>query len=289
MWCRVVSPAWVSPGPVHLGDCCVVHQPTIWILGPSASLSAEHPRLAGEDAEAHEHVRVHHGARLQSEVSPDSCKVAVCRDVEILLGLQRALRTLLALVVPVLAAAGLVLTTSAPAHAEAGYRYWNYAHLQGEEWTFADTGPGDFTPEDGAVEGWRYGTSTVSQGIFPRADLAEVSFDTVCADAEAAEGEKRVAVLVDFGTEADAEGADVPDPVAECAVVPADANGSQVLESVVDVRQGDGMTCALDGYPAQGCGDPVDIELSRVDGCRISQWAALGPLLPGPVGVAPPS
>jgi hypothetical protein len=27
-------------------------------------------------------------------------------------------------------------------------------------------------------------------------------------------------------------------------------------------------------------GDPVDIELSRVDGCRISQWDALGPLLP---------
>ena len=170
---------------------------------------------------------------------------------------RRALRTLLALVVPVLAATGLVLTTSVPAHAEDGYRYWNYAHLQGQEWTFADTGPGDFTPEDGAVEGWRYGTSTVSQGIFPRADLSEVSFDTVCADAEAADGEKRVAVLVDFGTEADAEGADVPEPIAECAVVPTDANGSQVLESVVDVRQADGMTCALDGYPANGCGDPV--------------------------------
>ncbi|MCV2491492.1 SSI family serine proteinase inhibitor [Geodermatophilus sp. YIM 151500] len=37
-------------------------------------------------------------------------------------------------------------------------------------------------------------------------------------------------------------------------------------------------------------GQPVDLELSRVDGCRISQWDGLGPLLPGPVGVeAPPS
>jgi len=27
-------------------------------------------------------------------------------------------------------------------------------------------------------------------------------------------------------------------------------------------------------------GEPVDVELSRVDGCRISQWDALGPLLP---------
>ncbi len=166
-------------------------------------------------------------------------------------------RTLIALLLPLLAAAGLVLTTSAPAHAEAGYRYWNYAHLQGEEWAFADTGPGDFTPEDGAVEGWRYGTSTVSQGIYPRADLAEVSFDTVCEGAEAGDGEKRVAVLVDFGTEADADGADVPEPLAECAVVPSDATGSQVLESVVDVRADSGMTCALDGYPAQGCGTQV--------------------------------
>lgn len=36
-------------------------------------------------------------------------------------------------------------------------------------------------------------------------------------------------------------------------------------------------------------GAPVDLELSRVDGCAISQWDGLGPVLPGPVGVAPPS
>jgi hypothetical protein len=35
-------------------------------------------------------------------------------------------------------------------------------------------------------------------------------------------------------------------------------------------------------------GEPVDLELSRVDGCRISQWDSLGPLLPGEVGVEPP-
>jgi hypothetical protein len=31
-------------------------------------------------------------------------------------------------------------------------------------------------------------------------------------------------------------------------------------------------------------GAPVDLALSRTDGCRISQWERLGPLLPGPVG-----
>ena len=35
-------------------------------------------------------------------------------------------------------------------------------------------------------------------------------------------------------------------------------------------------------------GEPVDLELSRINGCYIAQWDALGPLLPGPVGVAPP-
>jgi hypothetical protein len=34
---------------------------------------------------------------------------------------------------------------------------------------------------------------------------------------------------------------------------------------------------------------PVDLRLSRVDGCRVEQWNSLGPLLPGPVGAAPPS
>ena len=70
-------------------------------------------------------------------------------------------------------------------------------------------------------------------------------------------------MLVDYGTEADADGAEIPEPRAECAVVPADATGQQVLESVVDVRSDKGMICALDGYPAAGCGEPVgDAEVS---------------------------
>lgn len=36
-------------------------------------------------------------------------------------------------------------------------------------------------------------------------------------------------------------------------------------------------------------GEPVDLEVTRVDGCRISQWDSLGPLLPGPVGVDVPA
>ncbi len=34
-------------------------------------------------------------------------------------------------------------------------------------------------------------------------------------------------------------------------------------------------------------GEPVDLELSRSDGCRIAQWDSLGPLLAIPVGEPP--
>ena len=157
------------------------------------------------------------------------------------------------------ALAGLLLGfTAAPAAAEDGFRYWSYFHLNGDEFVFAQTGPGDFTPEDGDVEGWRFGTSTQSQAIWPRVDLEQVDFESVCGDAQAAEDEKRVAVLIDFGTTADApDGAEVPEPVAECAVVPADANGQQTLQAVADVRADGAMVCGIDGYPAKGCGEAI--------------------------------
>jgi len=150
-----------------------------------------------------------------------------------------------------------VLLGAGPASAEDGYRYWNYSHLEGEKFVFAETGPGEFVPENGSVEGWRFGTSTVSKGIYPRADLSEVTFAAVCGDTQPKADEKRVAVVVDHGTTSDADGAEVPGARAACATVPQDANGLQTLESVVEVRSEKSMICALDGYPASGCGTPV--------------------------------
>lgn len=144
---------------------------------------------------------------------------------------------------------------AAPAHAEEGYQYWNYFHLEGEKWAFSQVGPADYQPEDGDVEGFRYGTSTTSQGIEPRADLSEVGFDSICAGSEAAAGEKRVAVVLDYGVELGS--GTPPEPRAECAVVPADATTQDILGEVTEPRVESGMTCALDGYPASGCGEPV--------------------------------
>ena len=148
-----------------------------------------------------------------------------------------------------------VTATAAPAQAEDGYQYWNYFHLADGAWAFAEEGPADYTPEDGDVEGYRYGTSTVSQGIEPRADLAEVNFDTICADTTAGDGEKRVGLVLDYGTETDQ--GEAPDPRTACAVVPENATTMQILQGNAELRLDSGMTCGIDGYPASGCGVPV--------------------------------
>ncbi len=168
----------------------------------------------------------------------------------LLTGVLTALLTALALGAATLATAG-------SASAADGYRYWNYFHLDKGAWAFSTVGAGQYQPKDGAVEGWRFGTSTTSQGVTPRADLTKVTFAAVCAAEKPAAGKKRVAVVIDYGTESDAKGSQVPEPRAACAVVDAKASGQQVLESVAQVRSGNGMTCAVDGYPVTGCGEPV--------------------------------
>lgn len=158
------------------------------------------------------------------------------------------------------ATALLLAAPAAPAAAgegEDGFRYWNYSLEQGGALVPAQVGAGDNVPADGSFEGWRFGTSTVANPILPRADGEQVSFDAVCGDAEAADGEKRVAVLLDYGVEADAADGEVPQPRAACAVVPEDASGLDALQSVADVRDDSGLICGVDGYPADGCGEPV--------------------------------
>ncbi|MDN5893304.1 MAG: hypothetical protein L0H93_04695, partial [Nocardioides sp.] len=99
----------------------------------------------------------------------------------------------------------------------------------------------------------------------PRADLADLDFETICGDATAGDGEKRVAVLIDYGLDADAtNGDDVPAPTADCAVVPEKATGLQVLDSVGETRLGDkNSLCAINGYPGTGCFEPAKQESAK--------------------------
>ncbi|CAA9360557.1 MAG: hypothetical protein AVDCRST_MAG72-2227 [uncultured Nocardioidaceae bacterium] len=152
-----------------------------------------------------------------------------------------------------------------PAQAEEGFRYWNYHHLTAGAWEFSQVGAAGYQPKDGAVEGYRFGATPNSDknGLPPRADLDEVSFESVCGGEQAPAGDKRVAVVIDYGVPADADGEAPADPRAGCAVVDTTANGQQALAAVADVRTQDGLVCAIDGHPVSGCGEPVsDVQVS---------------------------
>lgn len=166
-------------------------------------------------------------------------------------------RRLGALLLTVLVAVAGLLPAAASASATT-YRYWSYWHLTGGSWTFASTGPGGYRPADGSVEGWRFAVSGSGASAAPR---VRPSFAQVCGSTPAADGTKRVAVVIDDGVQADAHPGDrVPDgsPRGVCAQVPETASGARVLSAVAAVRTDDGgLVCALDGYPSAGCGEVV--------------------------------
>ena len=144
--------------------------------------------------------------------------------------------------------------TAGPAQAADGYKYWNYFHVENGKYVFAQTGPADYQPKDGAVEAYRYGLSSTADGIQPRTEATTYSVDDICKGVEAKEGQKLVGVLLDYGTAEDAgSGETPPEPRAACAAVPTKANGQQVLDAVADLRVQNQMTCGIDGYPVKGC------------------------------------
>lgn len=89
----------------------------------------------------------------------------------------------------------------------------------------------------------------------------------------------------------DPPGGDHPDPEAACADLDARAETSDPFAPLPEDRicteqYGGDQTARVYGTFR---GAPVDVALSRVDGCRIAQWDAFGAVLPGPVGVDEPS
>ena len=161
------------------------------------------------------------------------------------------------LLVSVLAALFLSLL-SGPAEA-ASFRYWGYYTWTDGAWAFATKGPDQTAPADGAVEGWRFAITAESGE--PRVPRADGDFDAICASTDPAAGQKRVAVVLDPGLEDDApEGATPPEPRGACALVAESASGAEVLAAVATTRVEKGLICSIDAYPAQGCGEPVDVE-----------------------------
>ncbi|MFF4028253.1 SCO2322 family protein [Streptomyces sviceus] len=153
--------------------------------------------------------------------------------------------------------AGVLLAGAGPAHAT-GYRYWSFWDRTGTTWTYATQGPSTAVPSDGDVEGFRFAVSEdSSDATKPR---GPASFTGICADTPAREGRKRVALVLDFGTAADAPSGETP-PAARtaCASVPRDATTAEALASVAEPLRysTNALLCAVSGYPETGCGEPV--------------------------------
>ncbi|WP_436995959.1 SCO2322 family protein [Streptomyces sp. enrichment culture] len=152
-----------------------------------------------------------------------------------------------------------VPAASGTAHA-AGYRYWSFWEGgAGGSWSYATQGPATVRPADGAVHGYRFAVSADSRDADrPR---GAPDFAAICAGTPAREGTKRVALVLDFGTPADAPpGGTPPAPRTACARVAPDATGAEALAAVAPPLRynSQALLCAIAGYPEEGCGEQVD-------------------------------
>ncbi|MFD7920560.1 SCO2322 family protein [Streptomyces sp. NPDC059740] len=143
------------------------------------------------------------------------------------------------------------------AHASA-YRYWSFWSGDHGKWTYATEGPATARPADGEVLGFRFAVGAdLADAARPR---GAADFDAVCAGTSAADGDKRVAVEVDYGTAGDAPpGGRPPARHQACARVAKDATAADALEKVTGSLRYDsaGLLCAVTGYPETGCAEQV--------------------------------
>ncbi|WSP86773.1 SCO2322 family protein [Streptomyces sp. NBC_01235] len=152
-----------------------------------------------------------------------------------------------------------LLAATAPAQA-AGYRYWSFWDRAGDQWTYATQGPSTARPADGDVQGFRFAVSADSQDASQPRGAA--SFAVICAKTPAQDGTKRVALVIDFGTAADAPSGETPpspSPRTACARVSPDATTAEALAAVAKPLRYDtnALLCAISGYPEAGCGEQV--------------------------------
>ncbi|MGX1884637.1 SCO2322 family protein [Streptomyces sp. NPDC055287] len=159
----------------------------------------------------------------------------------------------------VLGAALLAVLGAGPAHAGTGYRYWSFWESDGGRWTYATQGPASARPADGDVIGFRFSVSEDARDS-ARPRHAAGAFGDVCGGTPAKEGAKRIAVVIDPGTAADAPAGERPPALrTACARTGADATAADALAQVAKPLRYDSaaLLCAISGYPKTGCGEQV--------------------------------
>ncbi|MFE3554665.1 SCO2322 family protein [Streptomyces sp. NPDC059193] len=163
---------------------------------------------------------------------------------------------------PLALALGVVLAvlSAGPALASS-YRYWSFWDGAGGTWAYATVGPSMARPADGSVQGFRFAVSkdAAAEAARPR---AAADFTAICGATPAAEGRKRVALVIDFGLPEDAPSGETPpqgDPRTACAQVAPEATAAEALASVAKPLRYNSaaLLCGVTGYPKQGCGEPL--------------------------------
>ncbi|MEH0511659.1 SCO2322 family protein [Streptomyces sp. B21-106] len=195
----------------------------------------------------------------------------------------RRVALLLAALSLLLTGAAGVVGAAGPARA-AGYRYWSFWDRAGDRWTYATQGPSTARPADGDVQGFRFAVSADSQDASQPRGAA--SFAAICARTPAEDGAKRVALVLDFGTAADAPGGETPpapSPRTACARVSSDATTAEALAAVAKPLRYDAnaLLCAIAGYPETGCGEQVATDGST-DGSTSGSTGGTQPPAPQP-------
>ncbi|MFJ2947173.1 SCO2322 family protein [Streptomyces sp. NPDC087226] len=193
--------------------------------------------------------------------------------------IRRATVLFLAALLPLLAGAGQAGAT--------GYRYWSFWEQDGSAWTYATQGPSLARPADGDVHGFRFSVSEDSSDAAKPRGTAD--FATICAKTPPADGGKRVALVIDFGTPQDAPSGETPPPSrTACAQVPKDATTADALAAVAKPLRYDtnALLCAIAGYPERGCGDQVATEKSPAPAAKETEEEGSGPSVGLIAGIA---
>lgn len=152
----------------------------------------------------------------------------------------------------------IILALGAGPAQAAGYRYWSFWESSGGKWTYATQGPATARPADGSVTGFRFSVSEDSgDSAQPR---TAPDFEAICGRTPPKDGTKRIALVIDPGTPADApEDETPPASRAECAQVGADATTAEALAAVAKPLRynSEALLCGISGYPKSGCGEQV--------------------------------
>lgn len=154
--------------------------------------------------------------------------------------------------VGMVAAATVLMPTAA--QADSAYRYWSY-WTGGDQWSYSARGPAFRVPTDGSVEGWRFVVSP-KDGSQATPPMTASSFDALCPQSAAVPaGQKRVAVVIDFGAPGIAPvGETTPGRTVQCVTVPQNQTGLQILQGVAELRfHPSGLICGIAGFPATEC------------------------------------